>query len=181
MIVEDLSNTAPDSVWYHYFDSRDNSGIKTTFRGFLLSLVQQMGCYDQCIHPSLQKLYGSCKKGLSFAPPTDMELKMTLRQIMEGFPCGYIMVDAMDECLETAEVIEWLADINQKYGVALTSRIFPEGRAKEIALQITMDSACSEVDDDIATYLKLQLEQCSFRGDLYNQILDTLLGKSHGQ
>ncbi|KIK62201.1 hypothetical protein GYMLUDRAFT_553018 [Collybiopsis luxurians FD-317 M1] len=30
---------APEKVWYHYFDLRDNTDQKSTFRGYLLSLL----------------------------------------------------------------------------------------------------------------------------------------------
>ncbi|KAJ3968649.1 hypothetical protein EV361DRAFT_924950 [Lentinula raphanica] len=45
--------TFPIFMIYHYFDTRDNSGLKSSFQGLLSSFLLQLGSQDQKIHPVL--------------------------------------------------------------------------------------------------------------------------------
>lgn len=107
-MIEDLQKNASQSVWYHYFDIRDNTGLKSTYRGFLLSLLQQVGSNTHGIHLQLSNLYDKCKMGLSVSQATNLELGDTLKGIFNDIGFGYVILDAMDECKEKQEVYQWL-------------------------------------------------------------------------
>ncbi|KAE9393361.1 hypothetical protein BT96DRAFT_224851 [Gymnopus androsaceus JB14] len=62
-IIDHLSTMAPNATWFHYFDSRDNSGFKSSYRGFLLSILEQIAFNQQHIHAALKTLYENCKRG----------------------------------------------------------------------------------------------------------------------
>ncbi|KIK52936.1 hypothetical protein GYMLUDRAFT_49614 [Collybiopsis luxurians FD-317 M1] len=55
-IIRDLEQEAPENVWYHYFDSCNNTGQKSNFRGYLLSLMLQKRLYR----------LSTCHRGLSY-------------------------------------------------------------------------------------------------------------------
>ena len=167
-------------MWSHYFDVRDNSGAKSSYQGFLLSLLQQMGFQQAHIHPALQHLYQSCKHGLLVAPPTNFELENTLSLIIQGRTAGYIILDAMDECNKLAQqqVFNWLSSYSSQLCIAITSRYPLEGKAAD---GITLDSADSGIYQDISLFLETELKKIGFNESLHNEILQTLLSKSQGQ
>ncbi|KAJ3876241.1 hypothetical protein F5051DRAFT_412200 [Lentinula edodes] len=90
-ILEYLGHEFPKMVYFHYFDLRDNTGTQSSYRGFLLSLVQQMGSHMHKIHPALQNLYEISRRGLLIAQPSNKELEGTLKNIIEDLilsrPC----------------------------------------------------------------------------------------------
>ncbi|KIK55286.1 hypothetical protein GYMLUDRAFT_248875 [Collybiopsis luxurians FD-317 M1] len=152
-VIRDLKQIAPENIWYHYFDSRDNTDSKSTFRGYILSLLLQVGASRTGIHPSLKRLYDECnRQGLTASSPATQDLGMVLKEVLETTSGGYIVLDAMDECCETAKVLAWM----QKNGDAL-------------------------VDEDIAKYLEEEVEECHFGGDLKAEVIDTLKEKAQGQ
>ncbi|KIK49912.1 hypothetical protein GYMLUDRAFT_253440 [Collybiopsis luxurians FD-317 M1] len=106
-IIGDLKKGAPDNVWYHYFDSRDNTGQKSTFRGFLLSLLDWTGANSTSIHPVLQELFDQCnRQGLTGSPPTVKALENALKEVFQTISGGYMVLDAMDECSEPFKVVQ---------------------------------------------------------------------------
>lgn len=63
----------------------------------------------------------------------------------------------------------------------MTSRHLPEGQAATIARQITLDHSDSGIHQDIVTYLQIQMQVHSFKGDLKTQVTTKLMEKSQGQ
>ncbi|KAE9386077.1 hypothetical protein BT96DRAFT_928474, partial [Gymnopus androsaceus JB14] len=179
-IIEDLRHHGKDNVCFHYFDSRDNSGAKSGYRGLLLSLIQQMSYHKQTIHSALQRLYESCRHGLSVAPPSNTELEICLNMILEE-ATPFIVLDAMDECCETVEVLNWLSSISNKLWIVVTSCHPPEGQLASVTGQITIDNPDSGIHEDIATYLQIQMQNHIFKGDLKTQVTTKLIEKSQGQ
>ncbi|KAJ3964751.1 hypothetical protein EV361DRAFT_976371 [Lentinula raphanica] len=103
------TTTCPTSlIIYHYFDTRDNSGSKTSFQGFLSSLLLQLGAQNKKIHPILQNLHESSKNGLGHSMPTNDELEDTLMKITKDLAQNeyqvHIVIDALDECKEINKV-----------------------------------------------------------------------------
>ncbi|KAE9403698.1 hypothetical protein BT96DRAFT_482382 [Gymnopus androsaceus JB14] len=96
-IIDRLCDTS-NTVWFHYFDFRDNAGDKSGYRGLLLNMLQQMGENEQGIHPALQELYSQCKRGHQIGQPRILQLENTLNRIIQGSISGYIVIDALDEC-----------------------------------------------------------------------------------
>ncbi|KAJ3967893.1 hypothetical protein EV361DRAFT_928426 [Lentinula raphanica] len=65
-IIESLKKITVSTLSiYHYFDTRDNTGSKTSFQGFLSSCLSQIGVQDQKIHAELKNLHESSRNGLS--------------------------------------------------------------------------------------------------------------------
>ncbi|KIK52293.1 hypothetical protein GYMLUDRAFT_969878 [Collybiopsis luxurians FD-317 M1] len=97
-IIRDLQQGTPQNVWYHFFDSRDNTGQKSTFRGFLLSLLLRVGANNTGIHPALRRLFEKCsRESLIGSSPTLKDLVTVLKQVFETIEKGFIVLDAMDD------------------------------------------------------------------------------------
>jgi len=181
-IIEDLQQSAPKSVWYHYFDIRDNSGLKSTYRGFLLSLLQQVGSNTHGIHSELSNLYDKCKKGLSTSQATNMEVEETLKNIFNDIGLGYVVIDAMDECQESQAVYRWLneAECAPNLHIAITSRDHIGRKITSTSKQIFLELGSSGMDDDIALHLDKEIVKCGFKGKLQEEVRESLMAQAHG-
>lgn len=186
-IYEDLCRSAtatfgPNAniVWSHYFDSRDNTGSKVGYSGFLSNILQQIGSHRDSIHPALQNLFFSCQKGLGHTRPSNWELENALAIIINELNTGCIVLDAMDECSmkDSAHVSNWLMQLQKKIWIVVTSRNFPEGRLVNIELRIALDSVQPSISRDIKAYLNMQMEMFSVFGDLQEFIMETLAEKA---
>ncbi|KAJ3771704.1 hypothetical protein FB446DRAFT_772930 [Lentinula raphanica] len=101
-IIKNLKDTtSASSVVYHYFDTCDTTGSKTSYKGMLTFLMLQLGAQDDKIHPALKKLFQSSKDGLSYLEPTNIQLLDTLKEIIRDLfqqkHQVYIIIDALDE------------------------------------------------------------------------------------
>lgn len=170
-------------VWLHYFDSCDSTGAKSGYSGLLLNLIQQMGTNGDGIHHALQNLFNKCKQGFLHVMPSNAQLEQVLDIIIQELdrPCC-IVLDAMDEChpKDLARVLNWLTCFHTKLSIVVTSRHVPTGNLSEIKRKIALESARSEMNKDIAIYLKEEMENYHF-GDLQLQITQTLILKADGQ
>ncbi|KAJ3884921.1 ankyrin repeat-containing domain protein [Lentinula edodes] len=172
-IIQNLKNINQRSpVWYHYFDIRDNTESKITYRGFLLSLVQQMGVSSESVHPALNILY----KSKSFEQLTKQELENILETMIKDRNDMTIAVDALDECqkADTAEVLTWLAVFSNQLRIVVTSRSEPKLVVQNL-LEIQLGGPKSRIDEDIASYIELKIQnKPQFKGDIVGEIKDTL-------
>ncbi|KIK54302.1 hypothetical protein GYMLUDRAFT_906423 [Collybiopsis luxurians FD-317 M1] len=173
---------APENVWYHYFDIRDNTGQKSTFRGFLLSLLIRAGANSMGIHPALKHFFDKCnKQGLTGSSPTIKDLVIILKEIFETISGGYIILDAMDECNEPSEVLEWLQNLPKQFYILFTSRYTPVGNFLRDCLIISLASWQAEVDEDIEKYLEEKMKRYDFGEALRVEVISTLKKKAQGQ
>ncbi|KAJ3846857.1 ankyrin repeat-containing domain protein [Lentinula lateritia] len=172
-ITQNLRNMNQHSpVWYHYFDIRDNTESKTTYRGFLLSLVQQMGLLSESIYPALNTLY----KSKPFEQLTKQELENVLETMIKDRNDMAIAVDALDECqkADADKVLKWLAAFSNQLRIVVTSRFQPELVVQNL-LEIQLGGPKSRIDEDIASYIELKIhDKPQFKGDIIGEIKDTL-------
>ncbi|KAE9394234.1 hypothetical protein BT96DRAFT_196552 [Gymnopus androsaceus JB14] len=181
-IIRNLQQAAPENLWYHYFDSRDNTGQKTDLRGCLQSILLQAGANREGIHSALKDLFDNCtRQGLTGYPPTTKDLTTTVMEIFETIGRGYIVLDAMDECRETVEVLEWVQSLPTKLSLLFTSRNNPGGNTWRECFKISLNGQNAKVDQDITTYLEKEIKKCKFKGDLRTEVMNTLKEKAEGQ
>lgn len=89
----------------------------------------------------------------------------------------------MDECTveDRAYVTNWVEKFSAKIPIAVTSRNFPNGQAANTVLRIIgLNNRGGGIEEDISIFLKNQIP-IRFKGDIGDQILDTLKAKAHGQ
>ncbi|KIK56806.1 hypothetical protein GYMLUDRAFT_247584 [Collybiopsis luxurians FD-317 M1] len=182
-IWEDLSKIDTDAFWYHYFDSRDNTGSKSTYRGFLLSLVSQMGLENEDINPDLYNLY---KKFKGHEKPPIKELEEILKVIIVQRNGRYLLVDAMDECAEEAsKVMAWLCQFSQKLWIVVTSRNSVDAGVGQSALKIILGNEPLHTEVDIERYIQSKILSAEYNFDsketYWKQVQETLKNGADGQ
>ncbi|KAH7877022.1 ankyrin repeat-containing domain protein [Lentinula edodes] len=175
-ILQDIKEVHKNAVWYHYFDTRDNTGLKTTYRGFLLSLIKQMGLGNEQINPALYALYKTNK----FNGITIEELQKLLKTVIEERNAGYIVVDAMDECKEADKVSKWLSSHSSQLWMLVTSRLPAVGFENGI-INIALGEKGSRMNADIELYLKSTIDTIPrFRDTTRDYIKESLKNGAHG-
>jgi hypothetical protein len=153
--------------------------VKSSLRGCVLSLLKQTGSDTQGrVHDSLQSLYKENKQGLSRESASTLRLINTLNQILGDIGSGYIVMDAMDECSETAHIITWLETLKTKFNIVITSRSSPDMRIDHTCFKLSMGH---NNEHDIEQYIEMEVEKYSFMGDLKDLVMTTLKEKAEGQ
>ncbi|KAJ3906967.1 ankyrin repeat-containing domain protein, partial [Lentinula edodes] len=182
-IIENLSKNSPSQVFYHYFDVRDNTGSKSSYQGFLLSLVYSMGFQDGRVHSSLNDLHEQSKKAWPKAQPSNLDLEDTLKKMVNDFVqrnhqiC--VVIDALDECTDQSLVSELIQGISGHIWVVITSRNQPQYVETTGSRVISLDNNF-KLNQDIDLYLEARLGTLSFRQNLQAEIKDALEEKVNG-
>jgi hypothetical protein len=147
-------------VAYFFFDFNDAQ--KQDPELMVRSLICQLS--QQCVRipTSLDKLFASSGNGQR--QPSLHALLETLQQMMQEFPYVYIVLDALDECSERAELTEILETMSawqlQNLHTILTSR---RERDIENSLETFIDQEnvvwlqSELVDRDIQKYIQQRL------------------------
>lgn len=119
------------------------------------------GLSQQCVKipTSLEHLFSSCEKGQR-QPPLDSLLEV-LRHTIQEFPQSYIILDALDECTDRAEltaILERMAGWNlDESHLLVTSRKEHDIQMSLESIIDTQNTICLEsklVDRDILTYVR---------------------------
>ncbi|KFY94925.1 hypothetical protein V498_03651 [Pseudogymnoascus sp. VKM F-4517 (FW-2822)] len=176
-------------VAYFYFDFKDVQKQSTEL--MVRSLICQLS--EKCVQipASLELLFSSCNNGQRY-PSLDSQLD-ALQQMIQEYPQCYIILDALDECKNRAELMDILSQITSwqldKLHVLVTSR-------KERDIETSLESLvqgqniiCLEsglVDGDIQKYVRQRLlDDASLKkwqkySDVQHEIETALTGGPRG-
>jgi hypothetical protein len=164
IILENILQYCADDpgrvVAYFYFDFNDTE--KRSPDSMVRSLI--CGLSQQCVKipTSLEHLFSSCENGQQ-QPPLDSLLEV-LRHTIQEFPQSYIILDALDECTDRAEltdILERMAGWNlDESHLLVTSRKEHDIQRSLESIVDTQNTICLEselVDRDILTYVRQTL------------------------
>ena len=174
---------------YFFFDFND--AATQSLANLMKSLIVQL--LNKCpqIPRVLQDVYSACQKGRR--DPSSEQLLDMLDSILQTISTSYLVLDALDECAERADLLETLERVvNRRYSnvhILLTSR-------KEVdiedALEPLLPRGCSiglesdVVDTDILKYVIERLTKDKhFRRwqndrEMREEIENTLTSNAHG-
>jgi hypothetical protein len=94
---------------YFFFDGRDGQKESQTVGSLIRSLIRQFSTPYGGVPAVLTKLYHSCHNGS--AQPSVESLHATLLLILEAFNDVFIILDALDECSERKDLLNWIKDM----------------------------------------------------------------------
>ena len=147
-------------IAYFFFDGRDSDKELQLHNKLIRALISQLsdGRHGG-ITVKLADLYKSCGE---IQQPSDEQLQNVLRDILDRFSNAYIMIDALDECIDRAKTLNWakklISDKAANLHIVVTSR--PERDIHEIFAALDPHAIDVGVTNtkDISEYLKLQME-----------------------
>ncbi|KAJ3964982.1 ankyrin repeat-containing domain protein, partial [Lentinula raphanica] len=175
--------TSANSVVYHYFDTCDNTRLKTSYQGMLLFLMLQLGAQNQNIHPALKNLFQSSICGISHLKPTNIQLLDTLKKIIRDLfqhkHQVYIIIDALDECEDSHLVLDFIREMTHFswLRIIISSRDHPP---EALACFTTFLSNHNSIKEDIAIFVKNQMHLKFKNPSLEIEVRNKLLEKADG-
>lgn len=187
--VEYCRLRASSVVLYFYFDFNDIE--KQLHEKMIRSLILQLFSQRAGTSQALESLFSSCMDGQR--QPTSQTLLGTLRQMLEDFENIYLLIDALDECLERDELmanIEELTSWKERNLHILATSRWEEVIAESIKLlshkeeRICIQSTLVNVD--IRSYIRgrlrtdRDLKRWQKKPEVQQEIEDSLMGKADG-
>jgi len=164
-IIEKLFQTNPQhGIAYFFFDGRDGQKELQLHHNLIRALISQVSHKRYGGIPAeLVTLYNHCG---DYQQPSVNQLQNTLEHILDGFSHTYIVIDALDECIEQEKTLSWvnkiISDTGQKprkLHVAIASR--PLQNIQKIFRKLDpycIDVAEATENKDIVSYLNVQME-----------------------
>jgi len=101
------------AVAYFYFDFADT--LKQDYSKMLRSLIKQLSEQLRYTSDALEKLFNDSTTG-SGQTPTDEILLQTLGQIVDEFDQVYIVIDALDECVQRLPLLDGISEMHEGWG-----------------------------------------------------------------
>ncbi|KAF8817315.1 ankyrin, partial [Phlegmacium glaucopus] len=168
-IVDNLLQLDPSlGIAYFFFDGRDSQTELQSHYKLIRSLISQFSDKRYGGIPielvNLHRKYGAQQ-------PLDSQLQDTLRDILDRFSHAYIVIDALDECIDRKETLNWVNELvmdtdrkTENLHIVVTSRPLPDvetvfGRLDLHSVNVVEATA----NRDIVSYLNLQMES-KFKG-----------------
>ncbi|KIM71323.1 hypothetical protein PILCRDRAFT_45647, partial [Piloderma croceum F 1598] len=172
-------------IAYFYFDFSDTQ--KWRSESFVRSLITQLSSQTSSCPDSLVALYSQNSDGQQ--QPATEGLMLTLRHIIRGFQHVYMIVDALDECLDQDQLLAMIQEITSwKFGplhllaTSCQERDIEDCVGPLASAQINLHSA--QVDADIQTHLHERLRNDpklkQWPSKVHGQIEAALMEGAHG-
>ncbi|KAI9789761.1 MAG: hypothetical protein M1816_005800 [Peltula sp. TS41687] len=152
-----LSQTHVLAYFYFDFNDREKQQVATLLR----SIVMQLCTGRDSIPISVMAMYEQCK---GMQQPDDRKLVANFPSLIEGLEHAYIVIDALDECIERRHLLDLLSQIvehkSENLHILLTSR--EESDIGAILNTLITCRVClrgTKVDEDIRLYVRNKLDK----------------------
>ena len=188
-IVKDIASTCQAGgcgiLAYYYFDFNENK--KQTYQGLVRSLVSQLFTRSPKSSRTIETLFMECGEGQR--EPTSRSLVQALRDLSQQFQEVFLILDALDECVEVPAVISLLEEIrdwhDKRPHILVTSRkeaVIDRGLRGLVTDQIHVQNDL--VDADIRLLVRECLrddpELSRWSGNIKDEVQSTLCEGSKG-
>lgn len=180
----------PDrAVAFFYFDFADKE--KQQHESMIRSLITQLSTQNTHLAQVLDSFYSSCNDGR--IQPTLDALLVLFREVIEHFQQTFIVIDALDECIQRDRLLTVVEDIVgwklARLHILITSR--KENDIEESITSLTkaeerIGVQGSRVNDDIYAYVHSRirtdrnLKRWQKQTDVQQEIEETLIRKADG-
>ena len=173
------------AVAYFYFDFNDSDKQRT--EKLIRSLIVQLSA--QCLHlpASLQLAYSRSQNGQNQLTVED--LRTLLHQVLESFNSTYILLDALDECTDREDLLEFMEalvdwNVNDLHVLATSRKENDIAMSLEplVTCQLCIQSALVDADirvhilDRLSTDVKLK----KWPTNVQKEVEDTLMRGAKG-
>ncbi|OCT48034.1 hypothetical protein CLCR_04007 [Cladophialophora carrionii] len=112
-VIDHLERLSTSTIAYFFFDFKDSE--KQLTEAMIRSAAAQLesGASSRCLSPSLEYLYSKCcESGQSREPTLDEAVNLLTSYAVEG-SSPYIVLDALDECRDSATLISVLQKLRE--------------------------------------------------------------------
>ena len=163
-VVQDIQSIAKkgsNGLAYFYCDVSDTK--KRNINDILSSLVVHLLSWKPSNRSLLDRAHENCMTGLSL--PSDDNLQEALRELISSFETTFILIDALDECLDCGEVLEFIKILHGwglwQCHLLATSRKEQKIVKSMVAISpLEIDMSQMPINDDIVKYIDFTLTSC---------------------
>jgi hypothetical protein len=156
--------TPSDGIAYFFFDGRDGQTELQLHNKLIRSLISQL---SDIRHGGISECLVDLHKNCGAQQPLDDQLQNVLTDILDGFTHAYIVIDALDECIDRKTTLNWINKLvadrkTQNLHIVATSR--PELDIKEVFRALdphSIDVGEATANHDIMKYITLQMKSKS--------------------
>ena len=163
-VIDKLSQENPSfGIAYFFFDGRDSQSELQLHNNLVRSLISQFSYQRGGTPTELADLYKRCG---DHQQPSVKQLQNTLRDVLDGFLHAYIVIDALDECIDREKTLSWVNTLvsdteraARNLHILVTSR--PERDIETVFMAFDPDSIdIGQVasNQDISNYLELHMK-----------------------
>ncbi|KAJ6460649.1 hypothetical protein C8R47DRAFT_120182 [Mycena vitilis] len=150
-------------IAYFYFDFRDEK--KQLVETMLRSIIMQLSEQSPTPHSVLDQHFKSCQGGKL---PTYSDLLVMLNSVLAQFTGTYVVLDALDECSEHDELVEFISTLrgwskpvhllvtSQPRTLFLESAVFDEASVVLLESATTHSDILQFVESELASKSKLK-------------------------
>ena len=188
-IIQDLisyyhsERTIAVAFFYFVFNDPDKQRAEKLIRSLLVQLSAK------CLHlpEPLQSAYYRSQNGQN--QPTIEELSLLLRQIIKGFRSTYILLDALDECTEREDILNFI-EVLMGWNIDSLHVLSTSRKESDIATSLEPLATCQQciqsaaVDADIRVHVLERLssdrELRKWPVDVQKEIEDALTKGAKG-
>lgn len=147
------------------------------------SIVAQLTTQQANISPALESLFDGTRDRHS--PPPLNDLLEVLPKLLQEFNSVYLVIDALDECVDLKELLYQLEMIKkwkqETLHIIVTSRQEPNIEDKLSDLITDKVSLCEAmIKDDITLYLNAELAKCKWPSGVRKSVKKSLSHRSEG-
>lgn len=177
-LCEEMPNVA---VAYFFFDGRSGQVELASYEKMIRSLISQLLDQLDRIPKVLMQIYGKGHKQASVT-----SLKDALQTIMEEFDQTFIIIDALDECVQREKLLEWVKSLSlrgsRKIHFLLASRQEPDikNHLKAIVSLMRVKFGQDTKNDDIHAYIKTKVSKMKWWNAGFRQTVTTTLLQDSG-
>ena len=160
-VIQDIQLTAKKgSIGLAYFYCDVSDAKKRNVTEILSSLTVNLLFWQPSDQSFLDKAYEDCMEGHSI--PSDNILQEALRQLICSFDMTYILIDALDECFDWEEILEFIETLHKwdllQCHLLVTSRKEQQIVESIMAMKpLEVDMSQMPVDNDIEKYVDSML------------------------
>jgi hypothetical protein len=164
VVIKDISEccdgTAEKAYAYFFFDGRDSQTGLQRHEQLVRSLIWQFSEQAPRIPEAIEALYSQCGSG-AWQPSVE-SLQSALLLVLRQFHHAYLIVDALDECTDRSELLDWIKEImgSEVGGLHVFATSREDVDIKIGLMKLSPVSIClggDLVNVDIATYLDWML------------------------
>ena len=144
-------------VCYYYFDFQDP--VKIIHESLIRSLLNQLASQHSDCTDILQQLFRRCQNGKQ--QPSHDALIEALQRMLRVAPVSYILIDALDECVDRDDLLRLIHSITgwgKGVQILVTSR---KDRDIDLVLNVCatyqLNVQNEDVDADIRLYIRKQV------------------------
>lgn len=188
-IIEDMTHNWKNgpgiAVVYFYFDFHDNE--KQKYESLLRSLIVQLSMQSMNTPECVEMLFSHSLSGLK--QPSTKALENTLQNILQNFQELFVIIDALDECNNRADLLEHLEcmskwKLNQLHILAISRRERDIEEFFELLPIAQLPIRIDNVNPDIRTYIRERVKKDAklkkWPALVKIEIEETLMAKADG-